>query len=103
MSDCNGEASLMRKPWSTSGFGTMGKKIPKKIFKLIKSCLNEIYNKSRASNYLSDTFPTQNGLKSGTALSPFLFNFIAGYAINKAHAKHKRLKLNGKHQILLAT
>ena len=76
-------------------------KILVKIFTLIKMCLNEISNKTRASNYLSDTFPTQNGLKRGTALSPFLFNLVAAYAIGKAHANHKILKLNGKHQIMV--
>ena len=102
MSNCDGEASLMRRSWPTSGFGAMGKN-PMKIVTLTKNCLNEVCNKSRASNYLSDTFPTQNGLKRGTVLSPFLFNFVASHAINKARVNHKRLKLNGKYQILVVT
>lgn len=79
------------------------KKRPIKLFTLIKNCLNEVSNKSQTSNYLSDTFSAQNGLKRGTVLSPFLFNFVASYAINKVRANHKRLKLNGKHQILVVT
>jgi len=38
-------------------------------------CLNETSSKIRAGKYLSDTFPTQNGLKYRDALSPLLFNF----------------------------
>jgi hypothetical protein len=68
-----------------------------------KKVFNEISNKSRESNYLSDTFPTHNGLKHGTALSLFIFNFITIYAINKVHANQKRLRLKEKHQILVAT
>jgi retron-type reverse transcriptase len=32
---------------------------------------------------LSDSFPIQNGLKQGDALSPLLFNFALEYAIRK--------------------
>jgi hypothetical protein len=32
---------------------------------------------------LSDSFPIQNGLKQGAALSPLLFNFALEYAIRK--------------------
>jgi hypothetical protein len=38
-------------------------------------CLNETYSKIHISKYLSDSFPIQNGLKQGDALSPLLFNF----------------------------
>jgi hypothetical protein len=38
-------------------------------------CLNETYNKVRIGKHLSDSFPIQNGLKQGDALSPLLFNF----------------------------
>jgi hypothetical protein len=33
-------------------------------------CLNETYSKVRVSKVFSDTFPIQNGLKQGDALSP---------------------------------
>ena len=32
-------------------------------------------------NYLSSSFPIENGLKQGDALSPLLFNFALEYAI----------------------
>jgi len=32
---------------------------------------------------LSDTFPIQNGLKRGNALSPLFFNFALKYAMRK--------------------
>jgi hypothetical protein len=48
--------------------------IPKKLFKLIKLCLNETYSKVRIGKLLSDKFPIQNGPKQD-ALSPLLSNF----------------------------
>jgi hypothetical protein len=52
-----------------------------KFVRLIKVCLNETYSKVHTSKYLSDSFPTQNGLKQGDVLSPLLFNFALKYAI----------------------
>jgi sorting nexin-29 len=46
--------------------------IPLKLVKLIKMCLNEIYSKVCKGKHLSDSFPIQNGLKQGDALSPLL-------------------------------
>ena len=37
----------------------------------------------RIGNYLSYSFPIENGLKQGDALSPLLFNFALEYAIRK--------------------
>jgi hypothetical protein len=51
-----------------------------KLVRLIKMCLNETYSKVRIGNHLSDSFPIQNGLKQGDALSPLLFNFALEYA-----------------------
>jgi hypothetical protein len=50
--------------------------VPMKLVRLIKMCLNEPYSK-----HLSDTFPIQNSLKEGGALSPFLFNFALEYTV----------------------
>jgi sorting nexin-29 len=49
--------------------------ILKKLVKLIKMCLNEMYSGVRVGKIVSDTFPIRNGLKQGDALSPLLFNF----------------------------
>jgi hypothetical protein len=55
-------------------FGT-----PRKLVGLIKMCLNETYITVRIGKLQSDTFPIQNGLKQGDALSPLLFNFALEY------------------------
>jgi hypothetical protein len=55
--------------------------VPMKPGRLIKMCLNKTYSKVCVVKHLSDSFPIQNGLKQGDALSPLLFNSALEYAI----------------------
>jgi hypothetical protein len=60
--------------------------------------LNETYSTVRIDKHLSDSFPIQNGLKQGDALSPMLYNFALEYAIKNVQENQVRLKSNGTHQ-----
>jgi hypothetical protein len=46
-----------------------------KIIWLIKTSLNETYNKFHIGKYFSDMFPIQNGIKRGDALMLLLSDF----------------------------
>jgi hypothetical protein len=49
---------------------------------------------------LFDSFPIQNCLKHGDALSPLLCNFALEYAIRKIQETKVGLKLNETHELL---
>jgi hypothetical protein len=40
-----------------------------------------MYSKACIGKHLSDSFPIQNGLEQGDALSPLFFNFVLEYDI----------------------
>jgi hypothetical protein len=53
--------------------------VPMILARLIKMCLNYTYSKVHKGKHLSDSFPIQNGLKQGDALSPLLSNMPLGW------------------------
>ena len=57
--------------------------IPRKLVRLIKTGLTEIYSRVQVGKKVSDRFHIRNGLKQGDALSPLLFNFALEYAIRR--------------------
>jgi hypothetical protein len=54
----------------------------------------------RISKHLTDSFPIQNGLNQGLALSPLLFNFALGYGIRKVQENQVGLKPYGAQQLM---
>ena len=57
-------------------------------------------SKVRIGNYLSSSFPIENGLRQGDAFSPPLFNFALKYAIKKVQKTRLGLDMNGTHLVL---
>ena len=78
--------------------GTPG--VPKKLVTLIKTCLDGTQSKVRVGNYLSSSFPSENRLKQGDALSPLLFNFALELSIRRVQETNLGLDMNGSHQVL---
>jgi hypothetical protein len=67
-------------------------RIPMKLVRLIKICLNESYSRVRVGKHWSDVCPIMKGLKQGDALSPLLLNFTLEYAIWRVQVSQEDFK-----------
>ena len=72
-----------------------------KLVRLIKTCLNEPYDRVRLGKLLCDMSSINSGLKQGDGLSPMLFDFALEYAIRRVHVNQNGLKLNGTHHLIV--
>jgi hypothetical protein len=72
--------------------------VPMKLVRLIKMYSIETYGKVHIGKHLSESFPIQNGLKQGDALSSLPFNFCSECTIRKVQKKRMGQKLNEIHQ-----
>ena len=87
--------------WIDSRFNLIKFGVTRKLVRLIKTCLDGTRSKVRRRNSsLSSSFPIENGLKQGDALSPLLFSFTLEYAIRKVQDTNLGLDMNGTHQVL---
>jgi hypothetical protein len=53
------------------------------------------HDRVRIGKQLPESFPIQNGLKLGDALSPLFFTFALDYVLKKVQVNQVGLKLNG--------
>jgi hypothetical protein len=72
-----------------------------KLVRFIKMSSNETYQEALIGKHLPHTFPIQNGLKQGDALSPLLINFVFKQAFKKVQANKGALKLNMTYQVVV--
>ena len=49
---------------------------------------------------MSSSFPIENGLKQGYALSSLIFNYVLEYAVRKVQETNLGQDMNGTHQVL---
>jgi hypothetical protein len=63
-------------------------------------CVYETYNREQVGKHLSDTFPTNNGLKQKVFVA-IVFQLFLEYAIRMVQANQDGLKLNGTHELLV--
>ena len=74
--------------------------VPRKLVRLIKIYLDGTQSKVRVGSYLSFSFPIENGLKQGDALSPLLFIFALENAFRKVQETNLGPDMNDTHQVL---
>jgi len=64
---------------------------------------NHIKFEVQLFKYLSDTFPVQNVLKEGDALTSFFYGCASHFVVTRVQANQEILKLNGIQQLAAYT
>jgi Reverse transcriptase (RNA-dependent DNA polymerase). len=72
----------------------------KKFIRIIEKYLGRTQSKVIIRNYSPSSFPIENNLKQGDALSSLRFNCALEYSIRLVHETNLGLDINGTHNVL---
>lgn len=77
-------------------------KIPAKLVRLVKVCVQNSKFKVKFNSVMSEVFPIETGLRQGDALSPILFNIAMQSVIRKVQKDSIGLKIENQNMVIAA-